>query len=440
MGQHWGSSPPLLVATPEYLHSVGAFGLWSVQDRSTPFKRQVEDRLEATLDFYRNSIDQHHWYGFWHYGDVMHGYDARRHQWRYDVGGYAWDNSELGSPLWLWYSFLRTGRADIFRMAEAMSRHNSEVDSYHFGPFAGMGSRHNVSHWGDSAKEARVSQAAHNRFHFYLTTDERMGDILMEMATADVGASLLDPMRKAQPKSDVEKQYPGRIRIGPDWLAFAGNWMTAWERTGDVKWRDKIQAGVDSLAGMRFWMRSGRNLVVGYDPESSRMYQVSDQPGSYNLPTIQGGAEVAFELVELLDDPQWTRMWLQYCRLGTAPAEVLLRDQETGTEGADASYIGESGGANSQGTPRLAGYVYYKTKNPAFAERAMPALLAPRGLGGVMDIRRIEGSETLNPVDEAPGISTNDAAQSSLMVIQLLEMLADFLPQEPPPPAGPASR
>ena len=67
--------------------------------------------------------------GFWDYGDVMHSYDNERHVWRYDLGGMAWDNTELGTDMWLWYSFLRTGRADVFRMAEAMTRHTSEVDT-----------------------------------------------------------------------------------------------------------------------------------------------------------------------------------------------------------------------------------------------------------------------------------------------------------------------
>jgi hypothetical protein len=432
-----GSQPPLLTVSPQHLHSVRAFGLWSLPDRSTPFKKQIEDQLEATVDFYKKQIDQHHWYGYWNFGDVMHGYDPRRHQWRYDVGGYAWDNSELGSVLWLWYSYVRTGRADVFRMAEAMARHTADVDTHQFGPFAGLGSRHNVMHWGDSAKEARVSQAAHSRFLYYLTTDERTGDTLTLSANVDDIASRLDPMRKAQPKSAEESKYPGRIRVGPDWLAFAGNWMTAWERTNDPKWRDKIMAGVNSMAAMPYWMRTGRNLVMGYDPATGKLYQVNDQPGAYNLPTIQGGAEVAFELTDLLDDPTWTKMWLQYCRLGTAPADVLLRDKETGKEGADASLIGEQGGANSQGTPRLAAYAYYKTKNPAFAQKAMVALAGPRGLMNVTKQRRIEGPETLNPVDEAPGMSTNDAAQSSLMMIQILELCADQIPAQPLPPPPP---
>jgi len=367
----------------------------------------------------------------WNFGDVRHQYDASRHMWRYDVGGYAWDNSELGSVLWLWYNYIRTGRPDFFRMAEAMTRHNTEVDTYHLGPWTGLGSRHNVSHWGDSAKEARISQATHSRFYYYLTTDERVGDVMHMSANVDKVAAELDPMRKAQPKSVEEAKYPGRIRVGPDWLAFAGNWMTEWERTGDAKWHDKIMAGVNSMTAMPFWMRTGQNLVMGYDPATGKLYQVSNIPGTYNLPTIQGGAEVAFELTDLLNDPAWTKMWLQYCRLGSANAETLTRDKDTGTEGADASMIGEQGGSNSQGTPRLAAFAYYKTKNAAFAQRAIGQIFGGRG-AGPLPMVHVDVPEVLNPVDESAAVSTNEAAQSSLQAIEILEMCKDQLPNDAP--------
>jgi hypothetical protein len=424
------SKPPLLVTSPDYLHSTGVFGIWSVQDRSTPFKKDIEDRLDAAIDYYQKAIDQQHFYGFWNFGDVRHTYDPARHEWRYDVGGYAWDNSELGSVLWVWYSYIRTGRADIFRMAEAMIRETSEVDTYHLGPYMGLGSRHNVSHWGDSAKEARISQSAHARFYYYLTTDERLGDIMNVEANVDEIASKLDPMRKAQPITEAEKKYPGRIRVGPDWLAFVGDWMAAWERTGDAKWRDKIMAGVDSMYAMPYWMRSGRNLVMGYDFNTGKLYQVSDQPGNYNLPTIQGGAEVAFELTDLLNEPEWSKMWLQYCRLGSASGVVLTKDKTTGAEGADATLVGEAGGSNSQGTPRLAAYAYYRTHDAAFAKRAI-ASLARRGTE--YETHRVEESAALNPMDEAAGVSTNTTAQSSLQAIEILELCADQLPHDPLP-------
>jgi hypothetical protein len=426
------SAPPLLVSSPQYLHDAGVFGVWSVQDRSTPFKKAVEDRLDGAIDYYEKSIESQHWYGFWNFGDVRHAYDPARHEWRYDIGGYAWDNSELGSVLWVWESYIRTGRADIFRMAEAMIRHTSEVDTYHLGRFDGLGSRHNVSHWGDSAKEARVSQAAHAQFFYFLTTDERIGDIIMhEAEVSDEVGSKLDPMRKAQPITEAEKQYPGRIRVGPDWLGFVGNWMIQWERTGDTKWRDKIMAGVNSLYEMPFWMRSGRNLVMGYDYKTGKLFQVNNTPGTYNLPTIQGGAEVAFELTPLLNDEKWTKMWLQYCRLGAANAETLTRDKETGKEGEDASLVGEQGGGNSQGTPRLCAWVYAQTKNPAFADRAIRALEMRRA--DEYATHRVEPPNALNPFDEAAGVSTNEAAQSSLTAIEILELCKDRLPQEMPP-------
>ena len=56
----------------------------------------------------------------------------------YDVGGFAWDNTELMPNMWLWYSYLRSGREDIFRMAEALTRHTGEVDVYHLGRFEGL--------------------------------------------------------------------------------------------------------------------------------------------------------------------------------------------------------------------------------------------------------------------------------------------------------------
>jgi hypothetical protein len=422
------SAPPLLVSSPQYLHDTKVFGVWSVQDRSTPFKKAIEDRLDGAIAYYEKAIDEQHWYGFWNFGDVRHAYDPARHEWRYDIGGYAWDNSELGSVLWMWDSYIRTGRADIFRMAAAMIRHTSEVDTYHLGEFAGLGSRHNVSHWGDSAKEARISQSAHARYFYYLTTDERMGDIITAEAGVDEVASKLDPMRKAQPLKEGEKKYPGRIRVGPDWLAFAGNWMIQWERTGDVKWREKIMAGVDSLYAMPYWIRSGEHLVVGYDYNTGKMYQTSPGPGVYNLATIQGGAEVAFQLTDLLNDEKWTKMWLQYCRLGSANAATLTKDQQTGNEGADATLVGEQGGANSQGTPRLCAYVYAKTKNVAYAQRAIRFLASLRTDEFVP--RRIEGAAALNPMEEVAGASTNGTAQSSLMAIEILELCADQLPHD----------
>ena len=446
-----GAELPLLACTPDYIHSTGVLGVWSLPDRSTPFKKNVEEGLDAVLAFYAKQVDQHHWYGFWQFGDFMHSYSAPRHMWHYDWGGHAWDNTELGTPLWLWYSFLRTGRADVFRLAEALTRNTSETNVYHLGDMTGLGSRHNVVKWGDGAKEARISQSAHWRPFYYLTTDERTGDLMRETLVSDVAAAKFDPMRLAAPPVPGEPVFESRIRIGPDWFAFAGNWMTEWERTGDNRWRDRILAGVDSILAMPYWLQTGQlhglnpdlpgggigklkgggAQIVGYDRATGKLTAIRDPltkgsvPVSYNLATIQGGGEVMFELVPLLGRKDFAAAWLQYCRIGGAPAEVLTLDKTTGTEGADARYI-----LNEQSGPRLAAYAYAHTKAPAFAQKAITGAVN-RG-GGWANPKRLAGPDVLNPVEEALEVNTNSAAQTGLTTIQMLELCKDALPTAAP--------
>jgi hypothetical protein len=405
-------------------------------NRSTPFKKSIEDGLDSVLAYYQRQVDDRSWYGFWQYGDFIHSYSAARHVWHYDWGGHAWDNTELGAPLWLWYSYLRTGRADLFRLAEAHARNTSETDTYHLGPMRGLGSRHNVVKWGDGAKEARISQAAHWRPFYYLTTDERTGDIISEAAEhAGISVGNFDPMREAEPKLPGEP--PVRIRIGPDWIALAGNWMAEWERTGDDKWRDKILSGVDSIVAMPYGLETGKPeanskalaATVGFDNATGKLTAIPNQqtnalvPANYNLATIQGGGEVMFELVPLLGRKDFEDAWLGLCRLGIAPAAVWDKDRTTHNEGADAQYVppGQSG-------PRLAAYAYAKTGNVAFAKKAIALLLAQGG--GIADPTIVSGPDSLRPVEEDARISTNEAAQTGLQCIEVLELCKDQLPTE----------
>jgi len=46
-----GAAPPVIVCTPQTLHAAEAFGIWGLEDRSTPARRAIEDRLAATLIF-----------------------------------------------------------------------------------------------------------------------------------------------------------------------------------------------------------------------------------------------------------------------------------------------------------------------------------------------------------------------------------------------------
>ena len=299
----------ILLPTPAYLHRKRAFGIWSLPVRENSRDSLVEGTLDGIMDFYEREIERNGWYGFFNYGDVMHGYDASRDQWRYDVGGYAWDNTELASPSMFWYQFLRTADRRIWRMAEAMTRHCSEVDTYHAGPHAGLGSRHNVVHWGCGAKESRISEAWWNRFMYYLTADERLGDIMHEVADADTLLYTLDPMRLAQPREKYPCSAPARLRIGPDWVGYASNWLTEWERTGNLKYRDKLLAGMNSIVSLPNHFFQGP-MALGYDPSTGIIStDMPDEQTTNHLMPIMGGFELINELQLSIDNPQFFYLW-----------------------------------------------------------------------------------------------------------------------------------
>ncbi|MCM1312685.1 MAG: DUF6250 domain-containing protein [Bacteroides sp.] len=396
-----------LACTPEYLHRCRAFGIWSLLNRTTPMASMVEDRLAYIIDYYKNSVEQHNWYGFWNYGDFMHSYDPVRHEWLYDVGGYAWDNTELGSNGMLWYNFLRTGRADVWTMAEAMTRHTSEVDVYHIGPNAGLGSRHNVSHWGCGAKEARISQAAWNRFYYYLTGDERTGDLMTAVRDADRKLYTLDPMRLAQPRDLYPCTAPARLRIGPDWLAYAGNWMTEWERTGNTEYRDKIIAGMKSIAAMPHGIFSGPK-ALGFDPATGIITNECDTSiqNTNHLLSIMGGFELMNEMIEMTEIPEWNEVWLNHAAQYKQKALEISR--------------------NHFRIPRLAAYASWLLNDKELAHSAWNDLLRVNKKGEPtvfpFGSKKVEMPHTLYPIDEDERMNTNDASTWSLDAIFMQEV------------------
>ncbi len=419
------NSAPLLVASPQYLHDDGAFGIWSLPDHSTKGKGWIEEQLDKAIAFYQQEINSREWYGFWNYGDVMHSYDAARHSWKYDVGGFAWDNTELSTDIWLWYSFLRSGRADIFKMAEAMTRHTSEVDVYHFGPFAGLGSRHNVNHWGDGSKEVRESQAVLRRFYYYLTTDERTGDIMHEVTmTADSGLLHVDPLREILPPG----KYPTHARFGPDWTALVGNWMTEWERTGDAKWKAKILVGLNDFAAMPhgFYSGKGKDAGMGYDPRTAHFYQLdSGDIGSLHLATLMGGMEMFYEALPVLNNKDFNRLYLQYCSLYGAPLDEV--------QAAFGKNVKTTLGELQGDYARQPAYVYWITKDPKFAKRAWDAFLpnaqSPLNQGSRFDAQLLKGPAVIKPFYEIRNVSTNGTAQWCLNAIELLQLAGDAMPE-----------
>lgn len=413
------ANPARLVLKPQRIHQCGVFGDWDVANAGTPARKLIEDRLSFQLDQYLKEVEQRRWYGFWSYGDVMHAYDADRHMWRYDIGGYAWDNSELSTDLWLWYSYLRTGRADIFRFAEAMTRHTGEVDVYHLGRFKGFGTRHGVQHWSDSSKQPRVSNAAYRRIYYYLTADERVGDLMRELLDSDADLDQVDISRKLA-STPARAAAPGLINasFGTTWGSLVAAWLTEWERTGDARWRDKIVNGMQSIGALkRRWFAS----AAPYDHKTGKFMGPGDHISISQLNGVFGVVEMSSELLTLVDVPGYRKAWLEYCRYYNAPKDELV--SLLGSEPRGRSLFD----AHS----RLTAFAAYHQGDRALALRAWREFLGGNSFrkGGAAPAatRRIDGVAVLRPLDEQPGISTNGSAQFGLAAIQNLALVGDSL-------------
>lgn len=406
-------SPSRLMCEPEHLYETRAFGVWSLPDRSVPEKAYLEDQLDGIISFYQAEVEQRKWYGLWDYGDFMHSYDPARHVWNYDLGGCAWQNTELAANMWLWIMFLRSGREDIFRLAEAMTRHTSEVDVYHFGEYAGFGSRHNVVHWGCGCKEVRIAMAGLHRYYYYLTADERIGDIMDEVKDADYATVTLPPKRAYFPKDE----HKTHVRIGPDWAAFSSNWMTRWERYEDTTYRDKIITGIDCIKDANFRLMSGP--VYGYDPETSKLTPFGDDNSGRHLMICMGAPQVWMEMSAMLKDPVWDEMMADFGIFYNLPQEE--KDQITG--GA----ISHSRFEHPVLSTAIAAYGAHYYRNERTAREVWNILQSN-------DFAKVQLQESaarvmyMAPLNEIDWMNTNEAAQWSINTIISLELIAEWLP------------
>ena len=410
-----------LLADPEYYHDVKAFGEWSLVKRDTPLRTWLEGQLDAALEFYKNEIEQRNWYGLYNYGDFMHTYDRGRHSWKYDMGGFAWQNTELVPTLWLWYAFLRTGREDIFTLAEAMSRHAGDVDMYHFGEYKGIGSRHNVLHWGDSCKEARIAMAGHHRVYYYMTGgDYRTGDVMDSAVNADYSLLNIDPLRVVL--GEETTMYPTHARSGPDWSTFTSNWMTAWERRKDIKYRDKIVTGLNDIKATPFKLFSG--TMYEYDPETGHLGYIGENSNGSHLALCMGGPQTWFELAELLEDEEFKDMLADYGAFYFLPKEEKRRltDGKVNTSGWAYPYMAAG----------IAAYGAHRKKDAKLGYQVWQVLvhsLAGKDKKDAFEARIVENYFNNKELVEMFWISTNFTAQWCLNTIVALGLVEEYLPE-----------
>ncbi|KAM0544100.1 hypothetical protein ACHAPJ_011982 [Fusarium lateritium] len=404
-------NPPRLVPTPEYLYSTGVFhGYWAPNYHIrgiTPTKEEMdlERNLDTLFNFYKGQIEQHRWYGFWDYGDVQHSYDPDRHAWRYDVGGYAWDNSELSTDLWLWLYFLHTGRADVFKMAEAMTKHTSEVDVYHSGRFKGFGTRHGVQHFSDSSKQLRISNVLYKRIYYYLTGDERTGELIQELEHCQNVLLTLDSHRKVQEHAEIPPGF-AMANIGLDCGPLAASWLTAWERRLDdwTQARDHLRKLLEGLAGLRYGIANNAILL---NPRTGEVRECPPPTPPFaikHLSMLFGFPETFTELLDYAKDEfpkeaqDFRKVWLSYCKAYNGGSEVQRR--EYGFEFPDWPVAVEE---NNEELGRAAWDQFFHTD----------------GYDANHDWSVLQASapDHFNTGEEAPWISTNEAARYGISAI-----------------------
>ncbi|KAH8200514.1 hypothetical protein TruAng_005344 [Truncatella angustata] len=417
-------NPPRLIPNLEYMHSTGVFhGCWApdhhVLNYSPSEKEEtIEKNLEFLFSFYQGQVEQHRWYGFWDYGDVQHTYDTYRHAWRYDVGGFAWDNSELSTDLWLWLYFLHTGRSDVFKMAEAMTRHTGEVDVYHSGRFKGFGTRHGVQHWSDSSKQLRISNVLFRRIYYYLTGDERTGDLISELQDSQLALLGLDSHRKVQEHSGIPEGF-AMANIGLDCGPLAAAWLSAWERRteGWVRARDLLIKMLEGISNLTHGV--GNNAVLlnpstgeirGCPPPTPR-YAIS------HLSMLFGFPEIFTELLDYAKDEypavvaEFMKVWLSYCRAYNGGSEIQLN--EYGFE-----FPASAGWRQSHST--ITAFAAVKEMSDELATAAWDQFFSGAGFGnnsGGYDnshdwtVTKAVAPEYFNDGQEASWITTNEAAR-----------------------------
>ncbi|KAH7134939.1 hypothetical protein B0J11DRAFT_547027 [Dendryphion nanum] len=422
------NEPPILVTEPKYIRDTKALGSYWTTPDVTPSATTIESNLDFLVKFYERQIEQRRWYGFWDHGDIMHSYDTDRHQWKYDIGGYAWDNSELSPDLFFWAYFLRTGRADIYRLAEAQARHGGEVDSYHLGNFTGLGTRHGVQHWSDSAKQVRISTPVYRKAFFYLSGgDERTGDLIHNVLQVEKAFVLVDARRKVRDPAVIYKPDPTALYLnfGTDWSGVAAAYLLEWERRGP-RWeeaRDKLITTTKTYPNLKNGFVTGEalynSLTGAWSPPPTDPNNLGNITVSH-LSAVFGVLETIDELIDHYPEiPQpFVDAWLDYCTYyGASKAEQRAR------------YGRDFGNLNlRQGHSRLTAYAANRRNNATLAARAWNEFLNDNSADELSpsdpwNTVWFNGSSVLSPVEEASWITTNAAALYGLSAIENLALV-----------------
>ncbi len=283
-----------------------------------------------------------------------------------------------------------------------MTRHTGEVDVHHLGERAGPGTRHGVQHYADSAKQQRIASTTYRRHYYFLTGDERVGDLMHANVDCDETFLVLDPIRKIRTEPCTPDRHALSIGFGTDWSGLASAWLTGWERKGPKREeaRARVLSTLETIAAQPNGFVQGSGL---YDLGTGRFAVASEPVVSVShLSAVFGLNELCAELIDLVDMPAFEEAYLDYCRYFNA----TKAQQEERYDPDFGSLL------LFQGHSRLDAYAAVRTGDEALARRAWEKFYDRDGSKESQPwvTEKLTGPVTLVPGGEAGWVSTNDTA------------------------------
>lgn len=319
--------------------------------------RRMSEFVDNAIAYLVDARDHAGATGYVDYFDLPLGIDPATDLPLHDFGGLAYINDEGMPCLGLWQAFLLTGRDDALDLARAMARHNADFDSFHTGPYAGLGGRHNVSHWGDQCREPRISQPIGKRFGYLHEGDRSILDLVGVM---------LDSFQKRWAK-------PRWANLVSETASILSTLLFAHE-IGLGDYDRLLRSLADALAASINEQGLLATAVTVHFTAQIAAPIAEFAPANSNMASCFGVAQSMMELAERYDHEPLRKALVRYARY-----QMLPRDRRADLEKTGVSTDCENAGRWAD----LFGYAQMVTGDSAFARH----MLRQRGLPRVTFLR-----------------------------------------------------
>jgi hypothetical protein len=241
------------------------------------------------LDYSLAAQERFGWYGFFDFGDQQSRYNFMRSgRYETDWGRWGWGNNDgIGRYSYAFaLYYLCTGERKYFDALEAAARHNTDVDIIHTQTTIvvpgdtverarGLSHRHDVQHWSETYIGLRGSTCVGWRIYYFLTGEERLRDVLEEVAEC----AMTDHYACSGGVDSTDGGGSASMAL-----------LTMWEITGDEKYREKLKwkigkqpvpenswiAGLAHAMGLYEAFINYYDLSGGYDKAKEHMIKGAD--------------------------------------------------------------------------------------------------------------------------------------------------------------------